>query len=496
MGNIVPIKKESMSLNIDEEFQALVPPLSVDEYNALEQNIIDDGCRDALVTWNDLIIDGHNRYKICKEHGLNFLTTEKSFEDREEAKIWIKKNQLGRRNIPAYLKGEYYLEIEEWENLRAKGKENEKRGRANLLQNQGVTKDSPAFPNSEKPEKINTTKELANKIGIGNDTASRIIQIRENASPEQKARLRSGEASVNEVYTEIRNADSVALKMRMYERLKENIIPELTDKFENVLKNDPSQIDGILKVAEAGKDLQKKLLTTVKEKVMTGAAARTESTEIAKQQKRIDALNKQLETLEDYKKQVAELNNLKKENDLMKAGLKEAYEAKLAEKIELAKAEIEDKYSACTDEIEIAKKIDQAVNQATAKLTSKYEADMEDMRKKNVDLSKAKKEAQDRIDKVDEIIQNKDKEIARNEDLAKIAKDEAEAFRIMILGYTQIESAAYILENTRRILKPAIDIIKKNIEVPVSDRIRGKLTDHIHEIEELLKTAKTDLKIK
>lgn len=129
------------------------------------------------------------------------------------------------------MRAEYFLEVEEWENLRAEAKENKlknlKKGeKTSSLQNQGVTEEIPDFPNSEN-RGINTTKDLSEKINVGTDTASRIIQIREKATPEQKARLRSGEASVNEIYKELRNEKDKDFKISMYEKLRENMIPEL-----------------------------------------------------------------------------------------------------------------------------------------------------------------------------------------------------------------------------------------------------------------------------
>jgi N6-adenosine-specific RNA methylase IME4 len=86
-------------LKIDDEFKSLIPPLSMEEFNGLEQSIINEGCRDPLVLWDELILDGHNRYNICMKNGIIFKTVEKNFDNREDAKIWILENQLGRRNL-------------------------------------------------------------------------------------------------------------------------------------------------------------------------------------------------------------------------------------------------------------------------------------------------------------------------------------------------------------------------------------------------------------
>lgn len=86
-------------LNINPEFSSLIPPLTDTEFETLEQSILCDGIRDAIVTWNGYIIDGHNRYKIAQKHGLQFATIEMQFESIYHVKDWMYVNQLGRRNL-------------------------------------------------------------------------------------------------------------------------------------------------------------------------------------------------------------------------------------------------------------------------------------------------------------------------------------------------------------------------------------------------------------
>jgi len=86
-------------LKIDPNFKNLIRPLQRKEYLQLEANIMADGCRDAIITWNGYIVDGHNRYEICTTHQIPFEIMEMEFECREAAIAWICSNQLGRRNI-------------------------------------------------------------------------------------------------------------------------------------------------------------------------------------------------------------------------------------------------------------------------------------------------------------------------------------------------------------------------------------------------------------
>ena len=98
---------------IDEEFRCFLPVLDEETYRLLEENIIEHGCRDALVLWNDILIDGYHRHKICTEHDVPFNTLNKEFNSREEVLIWIVRNQISRRNLSpiqlSYFRGVHYL---------------------------------------------------------------------------------------------------------------------------------------------------------------------------------------------------------------------------------------------------------------------------------------------------------------------------------------------------------------------------------------------------
>ncbi|MBF0400746.1 MAG: hypothetical protein HQL90_08260 [Magnetococcales bacterium] len=88
-----------MDIVIDQQFKSLIPPLTVDEFGLLESSILAEGCRDPLVVWNGVLVDGHNRHEICTRHGIQFKTVERAFTDRDAVADWIDANQLGRRNL-------------------------------------------------------------------------------------------------------------------------------------------------------------------------------------------------------------------------------------------------------------------------------------------------------------------------------------------------------------------------------------------------------------
>jgi len=86
---------------VDAEFMALIPPLTADEKALLEDSLVREGCRDALVVWagKNILLDGHTRLDICQRRGIEYRTVEVELPDREAAADWIDRNQLGRRNL-------------------------------------------------------------------------------------------------------------------------------------------------------------------------------------------------------------------------------------------------------------------------------------------------------------------------------------------------------------------------------------------------------------
>ena len=101
-------------LKIDEEFKSLIPALSKEEFEQLEKNCIEEGIREPIIFWTgtNIIIDGHNRYKIAQENSLEFRTFGKGFDTRDEVIDWMINNQLGRRDLSketqSYLRGLQY----------------------------------------------------------------------------------------------------------------------------------------------------------------------------------------------------------------------------------------------------------------------------------------------------------------------------------------------------------------------------------------------------
>ena len=98
---------------IDEEFRDLLPALDEETHKALEENLLQNGCRDALVLWEGILVDGHNRFEICTKYSIPFNTVDKEFPSREDALIWIISTQVSRRNLTpiqlSHYRGLHYI---------------------------------------------------------------------------------------------------------------------------------------------------------------------------------------------------------------------------------------------------------------------------------------------------------------------------------------------------------------------------------------------------
>src|SRR3954471_4038176 len=95
-----------MDIVVNEDLKAYIDPLTPDECEALERSILAEGCRDALVLWGDVLVDGHNRYGICQKHGLPFQTVQNTrFQSMEDVHLWMIDQHLGRRSVSDFQRG-------------------------------------------------------------------------------------------------------------------------------------------------------------------------------------------------------------------------------------------------------------------------------------------------------------------------------------------------------------------------------------------------------
>lgn len=181
------------TLKIDPDIEKVLTPLTDEELQQLEDSIKADGCRDALVVWQGILIDGHNRYEICQRLGKDPATVEKEFASKDEAIAWVAQNQLGRRNLSHWQKATLGLRLKPFIEAMAK-------------QNQGARNDLlPKSAESCDGQSINTRAEIAETVGLSGETIrqAEFIQDHNDGNKETIDQLDRGEISINKAFKRI-----------------------------------------------------------------------------------------------------------------------------------------------------------------------------------------------------------------------------------------------------------------------------------------------------
>ena len=129
---------------------------------------------------------------------------------KKAVKEWMILNQFGRRNLSNYQRSVLALELEEV--FTKKAKENLGRNQYSTLQN------------SAESKPIDTRKELSKVASVSHDTITRVKKIEEKADEETKAKLRTGEISINQVYTDIK-------KQEKKEEQRNKVLSEINKRY-------------------------------------------------------------------------------------------------------------------------------------------------------------------------------------------------------------------------------------------------------------------------
>ncbi|WP_315131672.1 hypothetical protein [Achromobacter marplatensis] len=199
-----------MDIRIDEGLRAYIDPLTEDEHEALERSLLAEGCRDALVLWGDLLVDGHNRYAICQKHGIEFQTRQNStFKSMEDVHLWMIENHLGRRSVSDFQRG--VLALRKKEILLARtppeGSAPPDAGSADATSSEGSPpwdEDAPGAdgaprlpPNISWTPPVPSRQALARAARISSNTLGQIEKIQKDAAPELVRAVKEGAISIN-----------------------------------------------------------------------------------------------------------------------------------------------------------------------------------------------------------------------------------------------------------------------------------------------------------
>lgn len=224
-----------MNITIKEELKALIPPLSDEEKQQLEQNLIADGCREPLVVWHnqngDVLVDGHNRHEICQRNDIPFKVTHKHFDDETDVRIWMRENQMGRRNLTKAWSVD--LQLENKKDLKAKGAAKQGHGltapgKTLLLQN-NKTVEEPAH---------NTREDIAKAAGVSPGTVAQAEQVKKKA-PELWEKAKQGDVSISAAYKQTKRIERKKDVLEKLDAIDSIKAKELKGEYDTIVIDPP-----------------------------------------------------------------------------------------------------------------------------------------------------------------------------------------------------------------------------------------------------------------
>lgn len=149
-------------LKIDDDFKSLLPELDAETYTALEKDIVSNGMFDPIVIWNGFIVDGHNRYAICKAHYINEVQVkELKKATKSDAMQWIADHQYAKRNLQRSDRVRIYMKVEAQVE-----KEKAAKSLANLKQNKDTDESNLTHREEKQSEDGRTAEIMAKKAGF------------------------------------------------------------------------------------------------------------------------------------------------------------------------------------------------------------------------------------------------------------------------------------------------------------------------------------------
>lgn len=207
---IGPFEGLEMELTTDDSLSQAMPPLAPLEEMRLTKKLKAEGCKETVKVFildgKYVIVDGHNRYRICRRLRIPFKVEVLPIKTLGEAKAWLIETQLGRRNVSDFVKCEHVLPLED-----AFRKEARKR--------QGARNDLVNIPENFQESSGETYDELGKMINLSGRTVRNAKWLIENAAERTKEDLRKGTISIHMAYSEtmhLLKGDDEGIRRRVF----------------------------------------------------------------------------------------------------------------------------------------------------------------------------------------------------------------------------------------------------------------------------------------
>ncbi len=205
------------ALSIKKEYLNLIPPLSKVEFDLLKQSIKEEGMHVPLIiNKQGVVLDGHHRFRACKELGIPLIYITKECKDSLEEKQYLIDVNLRRRQMNEFQRVEIGYTLEDIEKERAKRRmtlgghivglatKKEDHDNNNEVERRVASTDATLEPCEEKGK---VSEIIAKKIGVSTATYERGKKIIEKGTEDQKNSLRKDTIGITKVYSLIRRQE-------------------------------------------------------------------------------------------------------------------------------------------------------------------------------------------------------------------------------------------------------------------------------------------------
>ena len=202
-------------LKINPRFEKFSPKKKPDEIEKLRESLKEKGyIGSPILTWHGFIVDGHNRYKMCKELGIEIDLDENVEEinlgenaEEIDAMDWMLTHQLSSKNLSV---GEKLAMTEEFK--KEVGVENEKKKKE--TEGRPLKNHTPIGVQNNKTDtdvrthsETWTDNQIAKKAGVGTGSVARYNKIMKSDDEELKEQVKTGQVTVNKAYVEVKKRE-------------------------------------------------------------------------------------------------------------------------------------------------------------------------------------------------------------------------------------------------------------------------------------------------
>ncbi len=209
-------------LKINPEYEALLPKLSPEEYEALKESICSEGQHYSIVANDEgIILDGHHRFKICQQLCITPKFTIKNFQNKLWEKKFVIESNLRRRNLNDFQKAEMGMALLEIESELAK-----QRMKVTPIDATSIGK---------------AAAKVSKQIGLSEKTFERAKKVIEKGSEELKKKVREGKISVSAAHVQVQRAEKHTETPKLPEGEFDVIYADPPWKYDFCLEGNPKE---------------------------------------------------------------------------------------------------------------------------------------------------------------------------------------------------------------------------------------------------------------